>query len=70
MKVCPYCQWPLATQSQLETHIEIKHKGGLSNLLKRIQDDCKNAPVDELDDDGAYIGDTVIHTPYDDLTEE
>ena len=26
MKVCPHCGWPLMTESQLQTHIEIKHK--------------------------------------------
>lgn len=25
MRVCPVCQWPFATERELNTHIEIKH---------------------------------------------
>lgn len=67
MVTCPYCEWPFAMKSELATHIEIKHNGALSNLLQRIQDDCKSAEFDEqFDDDGLYIGDVVVHAPYDD----
>ncbi len=66
MLICPYCEWPFASRNELSTHIEIKHKGALSKLLEGIQADYRNAQFDEqLDDDGDYIGDVVIHAPYD-----
>ena len=69
MIVCPYCEWPFASKTELATHIQIKHKGALSNLLQQIQAEAKSVKDDELSDDGVYIGDVVIHAPYDDPTE-
>lgn len=67
MYLCPYCKWPFASKPQLSTHIQIKHKGDLSNVLQKIRDEASIAhPGDELLDDGVYINDVVIHTPYDD----
>lgn len=67
MYVCPYCEWPFALKSELATHIQIKHKGALANLLEQVQKDAKSSDFDEsLDDDGVYIGDTVVHAPTDD----
>lgn len=63
---CPYCEWPFASRNELATHIEIKHKGSLSDLLSKIQKDYRTNQIDELDDDGLYIEDVVIHQPFDD----
>jgi len=71
MLICPYCQWPFALKTELSAHIQIKHKGALSNLLQQVRDEIKFTPAsDELLDDGVYTGDAVIHRPYDDPSED
>ncbi len=56
MNVCPICQWPLNGLRQLQIHMEIKHPP----QTDMFDDD------DILNDDGVYIGDEVVHHPYDD----
>lgn len=55
MNVCPICGWPLNGLMELKTHMEIKHPSTTEQDFD-----------EELDDDGVYIDDEVVHSPYDD----
>lgn len=47
MYVCPHCQWPFASQNELNTHIDIKHSDELLDDGVYAGDNVVNAPYDD-----------------------
>lgn len=67
MKVCPHCGWPLMTESQLQTHIEIKHKDKHMRELNCII--CGIKLKGDLDTWG-YVGEEMCQACSDMLAQE
>lgn len=51
MRVCPICQWPFATERELNTHVEIKHP---ETVLSKPGAVSNWAWMDDEPDDDTY----------------